>query len=254
MGQPAEIEVDGLQLSASLSRPPPSASPAARRSGLVICHVFPAGPWGPAVAPQSLGSLADRLAAETGWLVLNLLFRGMPGTAGEFSVAGWLADLRAGVDHLLTSGPVEGVWLAGFSMGGTIALCAAGPDQRVRGVAALGAPSEFDDWTSDPRRTSEHFRSMGIKAGAEQLKGADGWVRQFRDLRPLEAIALIPPRPVLLVHGADDEVVPVVDARALADAGAGEVELRVLAGASHGLRHDPRAIAILLGWLDRQEN
>ena len=43
-----------------------------------------------------------------------------------------------------------------------------------------------------------------------------------------------------------------VDARALADAADGEVELRILSGAGHRLRHDPRAIAVLLGWLDRQ--
>ena len=28
----------------------------------------------------------------------------------------------------------------------------------------------------------------------------------------------------------------------------------MIAGAGHRLRHDPRAIAVLLGWLDRQRN
>ena len=55
------------------------------------------------------------------------------------------------------------------------------------------------------------------------------------------------------MHGANDEVVPVLDARALADAAHGEVELRLLPGAAHRLRHDPRAIAIMIGWLDRQQ-
>jgi putative redox protein len=32
----------------------------------------------------------------------------------------------------------------------------------------------------------------------------------------------------------------------------GEAELRLIPGAGHSLRHDPRAIAVLLGWLDRQ--
>jgi putative redox protein len=73
-------------------------------------------------------------------------------------------------------------------------------------------------------------------------------------VRPLSLIGKIPPRPILLVHGANDEVVPDLDARALADAAHGEVELRVLSGAAHRLRHDPRAIAILIGWLDRQQS
>jgi putative redox protein len=44
----------------------------------------------------------------------------------------------------------------------------------------------------------------------------------------------------------------VLDARALADAAEGELEMRIVAAAGHRLRNDPRAIAILIGWLDRQ--
>ena len=52
--------------------------------------------------------------------------------------------------------------------------------------------------------------------------------------------------------GTADDVVPVSDARALADAGAPSSELRLVHAAGHRLRHDPRAVAALLGWLDRQ--
>ena len=51
--------------------------------------------------------------------------------------------------------------------------------------------------------------------------------------------------------GDDDESVPVADSRMLA-ASHGSAELRVIEGVGHRLRHDPRAIAVLLGWLDRQ--
>jgi hypothetical protein len=39
----------------------------------------------------------------------------------------------------------------------------------------------------------------------------------------------------------------------LADAH-GDAELRIISGAGHELRHDPRAVAVLLGWLARQQN
>jgi putative redox protein len=82
----------------------------------------------------------------------------------------------------------------------------------------------------------------------------DAWARELKEIRPLNLIGKIPPRPILLVHGANDEVVTVLDARALADAAFAQVELRVLPGAGHRLRNDPRAIALLIGWLDRQGN
>jgi putative redox protein len=54
-----------------------------------------------------------------------------------------------------------------------------------------------------------------------------------------------------LMHGSDDEIVPTADSRVLAEAH-GSAELQIISGAGHRLRHDPRAMAILIGWLDRQ--
>jgi putative redox protein len=39
----------------------------------------------------------------------------------------------------------------------------------------------------------------------------------------------------------------------LADAH-GHAELRIIDGAGHQLRYDPRAVAVLLGWLDLQRS
>src|SRR3546814_14890501 len=61
------------------------------------------------------------------------------------------------------------------------------------------------------------------------------------------------PRALLVVHGSADDLVPDFDARVIADAHTA-AELRLLDAARHRLRHDPRAMAILLGWLDRQRN
>ena len=52
--------------------------------------------------------------------------------------------------------------------------------------------------------------------------------------------------------GADDDVVPTADSRVLAKAYGEGAELQIIQGAGHRLRHDPRAMAMLLGWLDRQ--
>lgn len=249
-----QVLVDGgIVLQAHLARPQASAAGADRtRSGLVLAHGFPSGPKGAATAAATLPDLADRLAADAGWVVLALSLRGTGASGGEFSLSGWLADLRAGVDRLLAEEDVSGVWLAGFSTGGSLAICLAAQDGRVRGVAAFGAPADFDDWASDPKRFAEHARSVGVLATRHSSAQFDAWSQELRQHRPVHEIQAIPPRPILLVHGAEDEEVPMVDARALADAADGQVELRIITGAGHQLRHDPRAVAILLGWLERQ--
>ena len=77
------------------------------------------------------------------------------------------------------------------------------------------------------------------------------WTRELPRFRPVPAAQRFAPRPLLLLHGVDDESVPATDTRQLAEVH-GAAEMRLLEGAGHRMRHDPRAIAVLFGWLDRQ--
>ena len=245
-----DIRSGGLTLRGYLVRPDLEAG---RSCGLLLlCHGFPAGHKGAAGAAQTYPQLADRLTAEAGWAVLTFNFRGTGESEGDFSLGGWMDDLRSAVDYALALPQISGVWLAGFSTGGSLALCGAGEDERVRGVAALAAPADFSQWAAAPDRLLAEAGDLGVIRNAGFPDDPAAWARELDELRPLALVGKVPPRPLLIVHGGDDTVVPVVEARALDDAADGRGELRVLSGAGHRLRDDPRAIAVLLGWLERQ--
>jgi putative redox protein len=249
---PFSLSHGDVSLTAYLARPASSAVGGSGRHALVICHGFPVDPVQPYTPNSGFQQLADRLASDTGWVVLTFNFRGTSESTGNFSLGGWLADLKAAIDAVLAMPTVDGVWLCGFAAGGALALCAAGEDRRVRGVAAFAAPADFAERANDARRFVAQARATGVIRDPNFPPDLDSWARELREIRPLSLIQKIPPRPILLVHGSNDEVVPVLDARALADSAGGQVELRILAGAGHRLRNDPRAIALLIGWLDRQ--
>ena len=253
-GGPFSIASRGVTLSAYLARPAPSAAGGSGRHGLVLCHGFPVESTHSETQSRGYQELADRLATDTGWMVLTFSFRGTADSTGNFSLGGWLEDLKAATNTLATVAGVDAVWVCGFAAGGALALCAAGEDTRVRGVAAFSAPADFAERAADALRFVAQARAAGVIRDAGFPSDLDAWARELRDVRPLRLIGNIPPRPVLLVHGANDEVVPVLDSRALADAGGEQVELRILPGAGHRLRNDPRAIALLIGWLDRQHS
>jgi pimeloyl-ACP methyl ester carboxylesterase len=254
MGTVARVKITtgGVVLQGFLARP---AQPgAASGRVLILCHGFPSGPLQGDQARQTYPQLAERLADQAGWQVLTFNFRGTGESEGDFSLGGWMADLRAVIDHATGQPGRAGVWLAGFSVGGALALCAAGEDERVQGVVSLGAPAAFDDWAADPGALVEVSRRLGLFRTAGYPQDLKEWARDLSELRPLALVGKIPPRPLLIVHGSHDDVVPLVDARALADAAESGAQLRILPGAGHRLRHDPRAIAVLLGWMERLES
>src|SRR5215471_7276859 len=130
------LSLDGeTRLSAHLAVPPPPG----RTRGLVVCHGFPNGPRGAATVGTTYPDLADRLARDSGFVVLTFNFRGTGTSDGDFSVRGWLDDLDAAVDDLGARADVRTVWTAGFGHGATFALCHAAGREDVGGVGAVAA-------------------------------------------------------------------------------------------------------------------
>lgn len=229
-----------------------TAAAGAPAAVVVLCHGFPLGADAAESTGDSLPALADRLAAESGRCVVAGCFRGIGPSEGDFSLGGWLEDLGALVSHgadLVSGGAV---WLVGFGTGGALALCLAAGDQRVRGVACFGSPATFADWAQDVGGMLEFSRRVGVIRRPDFPADVTAWADGFTALRPDEAAAALSPRPVLIVHGAEDDEVPSSDGRVLSDAVGASAELRVIGGAGHRLRADPRAIALLVGWLERQ--
>ncbi len=244
------IESEGLKLWAHTGRPTGAGSDG--RRGLVLVHGFPTGTRWAESSGRTYPEFADRLAADAGWTVLAFNFRGSGASEGDFSMAGWMADLGAAIGYLAAQAGVEGVWLAGFRTGGALAICRAAVDPRVRGVASFAAPADFDEWAAEPRRFLQTARDLGVVRSPGYPRDVAAWSQELKETRALTCVHQLAPRPLMVVHGSLDDVVPLSDARILADSAGGSGELRVITGAGHRLRHDPRAVAVLLGWMDRQ--
>lgn len=239
---------NGLRLAVHYARP----SAASTANAVVLCHGFPHGPRGATQSAATFPELADRIAREIEWLTLAFNFRGTGGSEGDFSIAGWLADLDDVIDQLAEHEHVEQVWLVGIAEGGTLALHAAADDSRVAGVAVLATPPNLRDWGRDPSRLLEYARRLGMIKTPGFPESTSAWSREVLAIDAVNAARKLAPRRVLVLHGTDDHVVEPDDARLVAQAAGTTAEVVMLSAAGHELRHDPRAIATLLGWLDRQ--
>lgn len=236
-----------LTLAGHLAQP---ADGPAGAPGLVLCHGFPTRGRESEQSGKSFPELAERIAEELGWVVLTMNFRGCGHAEGDFSLVGWRDDVAAAVHHLATLG-VTGVRVAGFGTGGSLAVCVGAAVPEVRGVAALATPASFEDWARQPRQLLLHARNVHVVKDPDFPADFDAWAAELKQVRPVEAAAALAGRPLLVVHGDRDDLTPLDDGRSLAEAH-GSAEFRVIDGAGHELRHDPRAVAVLLGWLSRQ--
>ena len=79
------------------------------------------------------------------------------------------------------------------------------------------------------------------------------WTKELGDIAAVESARQLNPEnvQVMVIHGGNDGAVPALDARTIADAH-GNAELRLIDGARHHLRHDPRAMATAIGFLNRR--
>lgn len=247
--EPFTVESDGLLLHGSITRADRGDGRA--RPGIVLCHEFPDQPIASERWERSWRSLAERIADEAGWHVLVMGLRGVGRSEGNFSLRGWQRDIVASATTLAQDPGVGTVWLCGSGTGGALAIAAAADEPLIRGVAALAAPASFVRWRASTSTLISQARARNVIRDPGFPADPGRWARELVEIRPIDVVGKLAPRPLFLCHGVDDDLIPVDDSRLLAEAAGGNVELHQLNWAGRRIRHDPRAVALLLGWLDR---
>ncbi|MGE3720102.1 MAG: alpha/beta fold hydrolase [Bauldia sp.] len=149
----------------------------------------------------------SRALARHGIGVLRFDFTGLDESEGEFGrgLSQDIADLEDAVEHMRVSGrPVALV--VGHSMGGVAALAVASSHPEIRAVATIGAPFR-------PRDTQPSAIARGGPPDHASPALWDG-VEPADQRRAIAS----PGKALLVIHAADDTVVPVDDASALFEA------------------------------------
>lgn len=242
------LEADGLTISGQLYLPGEGGQ--IPYPTICVCHGIPAHP--PESGDGGYPLLAEKLCRE-GFAVLIFNFRGTGASGGNFDILGWTRDLKAAIDYLWALPEVDRSHLSllGFSGGAAVSVYVASRDNRVSSIAACACPAEFTAITEadDPRSVINHFRSIGVIRDKGFPRSTRGWISGFKLVSPINSVAGIAPRPLLLVHSRQDKVVPVSHARKLHGKAGQPKQIVILDGAEHRLRQDDKAMAIVTDWL-----
>lgn len=168
------------------------------------------------------GNRADLLGISSnlwraGFNVLLFDYRGHGGQPGDVTL-GYreLEDARAALRYLRERRPEAPLGAIGFSMGASVAIMLAAREHDVR---ALVADSPFTSQREivrfrmarhvglNPSRLTAPLAAIILSLVDRRLAQRFGF--RLTDVQPLRDMAQLALRPVLLIHGEDDQIIPV---------------------------------------------
>ncbi|MFW6118072.1 MAG: alpha/beta hydrolase [Chloroflexota bacterium] len=240
------LKSDGLELVGEIYIPSgDNVHPA-----LCVCHGIPASPPDPTDKGYAL--LAQRFC-HAGFVTLIFNFRGAGRSEGNLDILGWTRDLRAALDFLYDMKEVDRTHfcLLGFSGGAAVSVYTAAHDPRVSSVVTCACPADFRSLSQReaPLDTIQRFREIGSIRDRDFPPSIEEWQRGFETITPINWIDRISPRPLLLVHGDADELIPLEHAYRLYQTAGEPRELKIIPGAMHRLRVEEAAMDFVLDWL-----
>ncbi len=239
--QVLRLSVDGLHLSGAVFMPQDKGP----HPSLILCHGLPSGRPSMASEP-GYPELARRFCAA-GFATLIFNFRGTGESEGNFDILGWGRDLKCVTDYMVRCPGVDTyrLYVLGSSAGGAVAVYRAALDPRLAGAVVWASPAHWG-FGADAHRFLQHARSIGIIRDPAFPPSMARWAEGFQEVCPEKLVHRISPRPLLIVHGEADDVVPVEQARRLYEAAERPKELCVLPGVGHRLRLEEAAVEISL--------
>ena len=245
-----QFEVEGQRIAATLQIPEVTPAP-----GALMCHGF----TGHRIEAHFLFVKAARALCEGGLNVLRFDFRGSGESEGPFeemTIEGEVTDAVRALDALCAQPTVdeERVGVIGLSLGGLVAACLAGRDERVKALVLWSAVADLKGVFSQRDAFAEADKVIAeggvIEHGPHRL-GA-GFLRDCERIDPLAEVASYH-GPALVVQGSADESVPLEHAEMYMEALPTEDKAKhIIKGADHtfaSVAWELEAIEVTGEWL-----
>ena len=183
---------------------------------------------------------------NSGFNVLLFDFRAVGESEGHKATGGFLEahDVLGAVDYVASRYDCahHRIGALGFSMGGSAAIMAAAEEPRICAVATYAAYATLN--SAIAARCRFHFGPLGpVVDWGLKLAGRKHFHVQPDDIVPLHAVSSLSPRPLLLLHGDKDQIVPLYNAHQLYESAGEPKALNVIKDGDHEPDHPSTSVA-----------
>ncbi|MEM1658972.1 MAG: alpha/beta hydrolase [Candidatus Jordarchaeales archaeon] len=242
--KPFSVSSGGIPLRGAIYLP----GEGAKEVAVCFCHGLPreARP----VEEKGYSTLAEEFASK-GFVSVIFNFQGTVGSGGYFSLSSWSKNLRDVISYISSLGEtsLNKFFVVAFSMGAIAAASVAATDGRVSGFACCSCPYDTERFAQMLREGVRLAGSAGIiRLGDKWLENLE---RDLRELNPKLFIHKVSPKPLLVVHGEEDEIFPVEEAYKLFEAARPPKDMLIVKGVGHHVRGNREAVKGILSWVER---
>ncbi len=207
------------------------------------------------VLPGLDSTKETRHFARGGWMKLGFAVLSLDGP-GQGEASSWSTArpdyevaVTAAVDWIESRPDLDGtrIGLFGSSLGGYYAPRAAAFEPRIKATVTNCGPYDWGEcWDGLPVVTREAFTHY---SGARDAEHA----RELASAFSLDGVLRHLDRPVLVVHGSKDPLIPWQQGRRIAEEAAGDSTFHLVEGGNHGINNLPyRWIPMAQDWMVRQ--
>ena len=241
------INDDGIKLSAVLEQPEGSKSSALG----ILLHGFTSAKD----RPHNIQ--AAEAMRDAGLATLRFDLYGHGESGGEFrkhTLYKWIQNTMTVIDWARDNG-FENIYLSGHSQGGLAAAMAAGMERdRIKGLILRAPAFMIPDSARKGNMLGYKFNPDRIPDAIDTIKNLtlDGnYIRVAQTIHVEDAFRFT--GPVLILHGDEDDTVPLEDSGKAAEQYT-ECELKVMAEETHHFdRHPDQMKRIIREWIARQK-
>jgi len=199
---------------------------------VVVCHGFTGSKEGGGRAV----AMAEELGVR-GYATLLFDFSGCGESEGDFadvSLTRHIGDIKCSVDYCRGLG-FNRVVTVGRSFGGTAAICLGRAGGDVAGVCTWAAPGALSEVFARLRVQSTGEDSDMIRLSEEEdaLRIKKSFIADLDRHDVFSRAALVAPSPLLVIHGSNDQVVPVENAWSIYRAAGEPKKIQIIPEADH---------------------
>ena len=243
------ISDDGIQLQAVLEKPESEG----RCPLVILLHGFTS------TKDRPHNILAAAAMRDAGFATLRFDLYGHGESGGEFrkhTLGKWISNTMAVIDYALENGYTE-LYLSGHSQGGLVAALATGMEgDRIAGLVLRAPAFLIPEGARKGMLLGKKFDPVHIPDTVPVIKGLElegNYIRVAQMIRAEDAVDRYK-GPVLILHGDEDDTVPLSDSKKMAERYA-NCELVVMAGESHHFdRHPEQMQEIIRDWMKNRKN